>query len=100
VVGFPLLITDKPGLIRHVRPGHRAESQPMERRRVRHQLSLGGRLDRQAKEARAQANEMPPCVERDQLLKKARQAETASKIDRWISSPGLQALKEIAELKK
>jgi hypothetical protein len=32
----------------------------------------------------------PPGKEREELLRKARQAETASRIDEWLSSPGLQ----------
>jgi len=33
---------------------------------------------------------MKPCFERDALLRKARQAETAANIDEWLDSPGLQ----------
>ena len=33
---------------------------------------------------------MPADIEREELLRKARQAETASHVNEWLSSPGLQ----------
>jgi hypothetical protein len=36
---------------------------------------------------------LPHGHERDTLLRKARQAETASHVHEWLSSPGLQAPK-------
>jgi hypothetical protein len=38
---------------------------------------------------REQASHLPPGLGRDDLLRKARQAETASHFDDWTSSPGL-----------
>jgi hypothetical protein len=38
----------------------------------------------------AQAAGLPPCPEKDALLKKIRQLETASHMSEWLSSPGLQ----------
>jgi hypothetical protein len=38
----------------------------------------------------AQAASLPPGPQKDRLLKKIRQLETASHIDEWLSSPGLQ----------
>jgi hypothetical protein len=43
-----------------------------------------------AEELKAKASELRPGPERDALLKRARQAETASHIDEWANSPGLQ----------
>ena len=43
-----------------------------------------------AKENRDKAVQLPPGPEKDALLKKARQADTASKIDEWANSRGLQ----------
>ena len=43
-----------------------------------------------AKDAREKAEQLPSGVVRDDLLKKARQADTASHLDEWINSPGLQ----------
>lgn len=41
--------------------------------------------------ARDEAKTMRPGPDRDALLKKARQLETASHINEWMSSPGLRA---------
>jgi hypothetical protein len=43
-----------------------------------------------AENLRRQAEQTPPGVRRDELLRKARQAETAARVDDWLSSPGLQ----------
>jgi hypothetical protein len=47
-------------------------------------------LAQEAARLRKQAQELPPGVRRDELLRKASQAETASRLDEWLSSPGLQ----------
>ncbi|KJC60461.1 hypothetical protein UP10_12655 [Bradyrhizobium sp. LTSPM299] len=39
---------------------------------------------------RDEANAMPPGVERDRLIRMARRAETASRVNAWVGSPGLQ----------
>ena len=39
----------------------------------------------------AQAANLPPGPQKDALLKKIRQLETASHINEWLSSPGLQS---------
>jgi hypothetical protein len=44
----------------------------------------------QAEIAKRQARKLPPGKERDVLLRKARQLETASHINDWLSSPELQ----------
>jgi hypothetical protein len=33
---------------------------------------------------------LPPCPEREELLLRARRAETASHLTEWLNSPGLQ----------
>jgi hypothetical protein len=38
-----------------------------------------------------EANELPPGPLRDARIRQARQAVTASHVDKWLSSPGLQA---------
>jgi hypothetical protein len=53
--------------------------------------SLQERLAREAEQARARATSLPSGKERDALLRMARLAETASRIDAWLSSPGLRA---------
>jgi hypothetical protein len=50
-------------------------------------------LSNYAQNARAAARMLPPGAERHDLLVKARQSEAARNIDRWLSSPGLQAPK-------
>jgi hypothetical protein len=61
------------------------------RRRFKQQLSLQDRLTAWAKEVREQAATLPPGPEREALLEKASQADTASHLDDWANSPaGLQ----------
>jgi hypothetical protein len=52
---------------------------------------LGQRLTEQAKHLREEARPMPPGIERERLIRQARQAETAAHIQEWLTSPGLQA---------
>ena len=60
------------------------------RRRFRQVLSLKERLLSFAEEMRERASELPPGPEREDVLKKARQAEIATHLDEWANSPGLQ----------
>jgi len=60
------------------------------RRRSKQQLSLQDRLAAWAQNVRKQAEELPAGPEQDALLKKARQAETASHLEDWANSTGLQ----------
>jgi hypothetical protein len=62
----------------------------MQRRRFKNILSLPDRLTYEAERLRAEAEQLPPGIAQDTLLKKARQAETAAHIDDWLKSPGLQ----------
>jgi hypothetical protein len=63
------------------------------RNRARPPQSFQERLNSFAKDAREAANKLPPSAERSDLLEKARESEAAAKIDRWLSSPGLQSPK-------
>jgi hypothetical protein len=63
----------------------------MNRRRFKQTVSLHDRLSAFASRARDKAAALPTGPERDDLLKRARQAETASHIDEWANSAGLQA---------
>jgi hypothetical protein len=47
-------------------------------------------MAQQAEALRCQANKLPHGKERDELLRKARQLDTASRISEWVTSPGLQ----------
>ena len=62
----------------------------MQRRRYKNTLTFPDRLAKEADRFRQEAEAKPPGQERDELLRKARQAETAAHIDQWISSPGLR----------
>lgn len=60
------------------------------RRRFKQTLSLGDRLAEEAQRLRQQAASLSHGAERDELLRKARQNETAINVDQWLASPGLQ----------
>jgi hypothetical protein len=62
------------------------------RRRRKDVESFGERLTEVAQGEQAKA--LPPGIERDELTRKARQAETASHLNEWPTSPGLQPPKE------
>jgi len=62
----------------------------MQRNRFKQTITLGDRLADEAERLRQEARTVPVGKERDRLLRKARQLETASHINRWLSSPGLQ----------
>jgi hypothetical protein len=53
--------------------------------------SLYQRLNDEALRLRNEARGTQPGFERERLIREARQAETASHINEWLSSPGLQA---------
>jgi hypothetical protein len=61
---------------------------------VQRRRSMPHTFERQiaAEKARleAQVSKLPPGPQKDGLLKKIRQLETASHMNEWLSSPGLQ----------
>jgi hypothetical protein len=61
-----------------------------ERRRFKQIDPLDKRLSDEAQRLRKEARGTLPGVERDRLIRKARLAETASRMTEWIQSPGLQ----------
>ena len=65
----------------------------MERRRFKQETPLDQRLEDHAKRLRDEAQGTPPGVKRDDLIRRARQAETAARANEWISSSGLQPSK-------
>jgi hypothetical protein len=66
----------------------------MQRRRFKNILSFPDRLDQEIERLRAEAEKLPPGThEREMLLRKARQAETALRVNDWLSSPALQSPK-------
>jgi hypothetical protein len=56
-------------------------------------VSFEDRLTYEAYRLKEQAKDVPPGPRRDDLLRKARQAETAAHISAWLTSPGLAAPK-------
>jgi hypothetical protein len=62
------------------------------RRRVKQTSELEVRLALQAEELRRQAELLPPGQLRDDVLLKARQAEAAARMSKWIRSPELRSL--------
>jgi hypothetical protein len=66
----------------------------MLRRRVKQTESLEMRLSAEAARLREEAKKLPHGIKREELLRKARQAETASHMSDWLKSPGLQPPKE------
>lgn len=60
------------------------------RRRFKQTTSLEHRLETEAKRLREQAKALPPGAERDELTRKARQAEIGSRMNEWLTSPGLR----------
>ncbi len=60
------------------------------RRRFKQTTSLEHRLETEAKRLREQAKALPPGAERDELIRRARQAEIGSRMNEWLTSPGLR----------
>jgi hypothetical protein len=63
-------------------------------RRIAQVISFKDRIAAFAKEAIEKASLLPPGAEKDELLLKARRARTASHLDDWANSPGLQSPRE------
>lgn len=55
------------------------------------QDSMERKWHEQAEALKQEAEKLPHGSEREALIRKARQLETACHINEWISSPGLQA---------
>jgi predicted trehalose synthase len=61
-----------------------------QRRRFEQSAPLDQRLIEEAQRLRKEAKGTHPGIEREQLIRRARQAETAAYIQQWLSSPGPQ----------
>ena len=61
-----------------------------QRRRVKYALTFSGRLKIEAARLRREAESKPPGPERDNLIRKAGQVETALRLANWVTSPGLK----------
>jgi hypothetical protein len=62
----------------------------MQRRRVMHSEPLDERLVQEALRLKEVAKSLRPGKRRQEMIRKARQAEMAAGITHWLSSPGLQ----------
>ena len=62
----------------------------MKRRRLNQTTPSDEHLEEQVKRLRKEAQGTPPGVEREKLIRQARKAEAAARIQEWLSSPGLQ----------
>jgi hypothetical protein len=65
----------------------------MQRRRFTQTVTLDERLEEQAERLRREGRGTPPGVERDKLIRGAREAEAAAHIQEWLTSAGLRAPK-------
>jgi hypothetical protein len=63
----------------------------MLRRRFKQTSPLDQRLEEQAERLRKEAQGIPPGVERENLIRKARQAETVAHMQEWLLSRRLQS---------
>jgi hypothetical protein len=66
------------------------------RRRFKQSMSLAERLNAQAVRLRNRASNLPPGMEQTELWRKVRQAETALRIDQWLSSTEVPAADDVA----
>jgi hypothetical protein len=64
-----------------------------QRHRFKQTEPLHDRLVSFAATVREKASRLPPGAEKEELLRKARQADTATHLNEWANSPGLQAPK-------
>jgi hypothetical protein len=60
------------------------------RQRVKQTLPLEERLEQMAEHCRQKAAHLPPGSERDELMRKVRQAETAAHLSELVLSPRLK----------
>jgi hypothetical protein len=61
------------------------------RRRFKQSTSFQDRLEKEAKRFREEADKLPDGPQKELYLRRARQCETASNINEWLTSPGLQS---------
>jgi hypothetical protein len=62
----------------------------MLRRRFKQTQSLEVRLAEEAQRLREEAKLLPPGALREELIRKARHAETGSRLTEWLTSRGLR----------
>jgi hypothetical protein len=62
----------------------------MLRRRFQQAKSLKQRLVDRVRSLREEVSLLPPGARREGLLRQAREADTAARMDEWLRSPGLE----------
>ena len=62
----------------------------LKRRRFKQTSSLSERLIEDVEQLKRKLETLPPGTERDLIIRRIRQNETAAHIDEWLRSPGLQ----------
>jgi hypothetical protein len=72
----------------------RMEQRMSEHRRFTQTIYPEQSLPEKAKRLCKQAQGTPPGIERERLVRRARQLETASRLNEWLTSRGLQAPKQ------
>jgi len=72
----------------------------IKRRRFKQTSSLTERLVEDVEQLKQQLATVPPGPERDLIVRRIRQNETAAHIDEWLRSPGLQPPAGIANMAK
>ena len=73
---------------------------PQQRRRIKHEKTFQERLADEARKFKEAAQREPlGSHARELLLRRARQAETASRINDWVQSPGLQPPTDMEDLR-
>jgi hypothetical protein len=73
-----------------IKDSHAEGDVTSERRRIKHTATFEQRLANEAERIKTEAKELPQGKEREDMMRKARQAETASQISAWLFLPGLQ----------
>ena len=61
-------------------------------RDYKHSKPLDLRLTNESQRLRKEARGTPPGIERERLLRRARQSETAAQMQGWFKSPELKSL--------
>jgi hypothetical protein len=70
----------------------------IKRPRIKHEKTFRERLAEEAVQFKELAARVPPGMQRELYLRRAQQAETASQIDSWLSSPGLRPPKALGKM--
>jgi hypothetical protein len=92
-------VCDENARLRSRLPLERSSAMPQLRRRIKHEKSFQERLAEEALLFKEAAQKLPPGSHAQELLlRRATQAETASHIDEWLTSPGLQPPKALDSL--